>query len=47
MELLNARVAGLDVHQASVVATVRVPGNSGTRLMVTETFGTMTADLLA
>jgi transposase len=47
MELLNARVAGLDVHQASVVATVRVPGDSGTRLMVTETFGTMTADLLA
>ena len=47
MELLNARVAGLDVHQASVVATVRVPGDAGTRLMVTETFGTMTADLLA
>jgi transposase len=47
MELLNARVAGLDVHQASVVATVRVPGESGRRLMVTETFGTMTSDLLA
>lgn len=47
MELLNARVAGLDVHQATVVATVRVPGESGTRLVVTETFGTMTADLLA
>lgn len=47
MELLNARVAGLDVHQASVVATVRVPGDAGTRLVVTDTFGTMTADLLA
>ncbi len=30
-----------------VVATVRVPDDAGTRLMVTETFGTMTADLLA
>ena len=39
MELLNARVAGLDVHQASVVATVRVPGDVGARLMVTETAG--------
>ena len=47
MELLTARVAGLDVHQASVVATVRVPGDAGPRRMVTETFGTMTADLLA
>lgn len=47
MELLTARVAGLDVHQASVVATVRVPDDAGGRLMVTETFGTMTADLVA
>lgn len=47
MELLNARVADLDVHQASVVATVRVPGDAGARLMVTATLGTMTADLLA
>jgi len=47
MELLNARVAGLDVHQASVVATVRVPGDAGARLTVTETFGTMTTDLVA
>jgi transposase len=47
MELLNAHVAGLDVHQASVVATVRVPDACGTRRVVTETFGTMTADLLA
>jgi len=47
MELLNARVAGLDVHQASVVATVRVPDAAGGRLMVTASFGTMTADLVA
>lgn len=46
MEVVLTRCAGLDVHQASVVATVRVPGQDGTRLVVTETFGTMTADLL-
>jgi transposase len=34
------------VHQATVVATVRVPGDGGRR-MVTETFGTMTSDLWA
>src|SRR2546425_1285294 len=47
MELLNARCAGLDVHQATVVATVRVPDDQGGRQSMTETFGTMTADLLA
>src|SRR5205809_5527624 len=47
MELLIARCAGLDVHQATVVATVRVPDGQGGRQSVTETFGTMTADLLA
>jgi transposase len=47
MELLIARCAGLDVHQATVVATVRVPDEHGGRQTVTETFGTMTADLLA
>jgi transposase len=47
MELLIARCAGLDVHQATVVATVRVPDEQGGRMSVTETFGTMTADLLA
>ena len=46
MDVLIERCAGLDVHQASVVATVRVPGERG-RLVVTETFGTMAADLLA
>jgi transposase len=47
MELLITRCAGLDVHQATVVATVRVPDDQGGRRSVTETFGTMTADLLA
>src|SRR5688572_27071858 len=47
MELVITRCAGLDVHQATVVATVRVPGADGGRQIVTATFGTMTADLLA
>ena len=47
MELLIARCAGLDVHQATVVAAVRVPDEQGGRRSVTETFGTMTADLFA
>jgi transposase len=47
MELLVTRSAGLDVHQATVVATVRVPDDAGGRQSITETFGTMTADLLA
>jgi transposase len=38
---------GLDVHQATVVATVRVPADRGGRQVVTQTFGTMTTDLLA
>jgi transposase len=47
MDLLIARCAGLDVHQATVVATVRTPDEEGGRTSVTETFGTMTPDLLA
>jgi transposase len=47
MDLMMARCAGLDVHQASVVATVRVPDGQGGRTSVTDTFGTMTPDLLA
>lgn len=46
MDVLIERCAGLDVHQASVVATVRYPGATG-RAQITETFGTMAADLLA
>lgn len=47
MDVMIPRSAGLDVHQATVVATIRVPDAHGGRRMVTETFGTMTADLLA
>ena len=44
MDVQIERCAGLDVHQATVVATVRCPGERG-RVSVTETFGTMAADL--
>lgn len=47
MELLIPRCAGMDVHQATVVVTVRVPADDGGRLSITETFGTMTPDVLA
>jgi transposase len=47
MEVVITRCAELDVHQATVVATIRVPDDQGDRRIVTETFGTMTADLLA
>jgi transposase len=47
MDPLIDRVAGLDVHKATVVATVRTPGADGSRVSRTETFGTMTADLIA
>jgi transposase len=47
MELVISRCAGMDVHQATVVVTVRVPDDAGRRRSFTETFGTMTADLLA
>ena len=47
MDQIIDRVAGLDVHKATVVATVRTPGADGRRVSRTETFGTMTADLIA
>lgn len=47
MDMVITRCAGLDVHKATVVATVRVPGDAGRRRIVTETFGTMTPDLIA
>lgn len=47
MDVMITRGAGLDVHKATVVATVRVPAADGGRLVVTETFGTMTPDLIA
>jgi transposase len=47
MESQLERCAGLDVHQATIVATIRVPGSDGGRQVTTQTFGTMTTDLLA
>jgi transposase len=47
MNVVMTRCAGLDVHQATVVATIRIPDDEGGRRIVTETFGTMTPDLLA
>jgi transposase len=46
MDVVHSRCAGLDVHQATVVATARIPSKRGGRQIVTQTFGTMTADLL-
>lgn len=40
------RGAGLDVHQATVVATVRIPDGPTDRKVITETFATTTVALL-
>ena len=47
MEPTVVRGAGIDVHQGTMVVTVRVPKESGGRQVTTHTFGTMTSDLLA
>jgi transposase len=47
MQSMITRCAGIDVHQATIVVTVRVPDDAGGRRHETQTFGTMTADLLA
>lgn len=47
MEKLVERVAGLDVHKASVTACVRVPGDDDERESHIQTFGTTTKQLLA
>jgi len=47
MDGLIERCAGLDIHQAMIVATVRVPDDAGGRRVVTHTFETMTVELLA
>jgi len=46
MERIIERCAGLDVHQDTVVATVRVPAEDGGRRQETRTFGTTTSQLL-
>lgn len=47
METMVTRCAGIDVHQGTMVVTVRMPGDAGGRQVTTHTFGTMTSDLLA
>jgi transposase len=46
VERLIERCAGLDVHKASVTATVRVPGEQGGRQTETRTFRATTAGLV-
>jgi transposase len=46
VERLIERCAGLDVHKASVTATVRVPSDQGRRRTETRTFRATTAGLL-
>jgi transposase len=46
MELLIERCAGLDVHKASVTATVRVPDQAGGRRQQTRSFPATTAGLV-
>ncbi len=46
MDVILERCAGLDVHQATVTACLRLPGPGRTRSQVIQTFGTTTQDLL-
>ena len=46
MQEVIARGAGCDIHQATIVVTVRVPDEQGGRHVETRTVGTMTVDLL-
>jgi transposase len=47
MERIIERACGLDVHQATVAACVRVPGANDSREQFVQTFGTSTPELLA
>ena len=47
MEVLYARCAGLDVHKKTVVACLLTLGPRGQATKTVQTFGTMTADILA
>lgn len=46
MDTLIERCAGIDVHQRTMVVTVRPPAAGGGRAVTTQTFGTMPTDLL-
>ena len=47
MEQIIERCAGIDVHQGTMVVTVRQPSPAGGRQVTTQSFATMTSDLLA
>jgi transposase len=47
MDILHTNCAGLDVHKKTVVATVIITKERGKPFKTTQTFGTMTCDLLA
>lgn len=47
MQVLYERCAGLEVQQKTVVATILLTATNGHTTQVTQTFGTMTVDLLA
>src|SRR5215831_15577876 len=47
MERVIERCAGLDVHNETVAACVRVPGPAGQRVQQKHIFGTTTSELLA
>jgi transposase len=46
MEVVVARIAGLDVHKETVMACVRVPGDNGKRRQVVREFSTFTGELV-
>jgi transposase len=47
MQVVYARCAGLDLHQKTVVTTVKLSGEDGSVQEYTRTFSTMTEELLA
>lgn len=47
MQQLIERCAGLDVHQATIMACARIPGEGGRAEEAVQEFGTTTSDLLA
>jgi len=46
MDTLVARAAGIDIHKKTAVVCVRLTNADGSVERLTQTFGTMTADLL-
>ena len=46
MEVVVARMAGLDVHKETVMACVRVPGKGGERRQLIREFSTFTDGLV-